>query len=301
MANRYLYDGITPVSIKEQKFQGNYFAQSDTIKQPTVVLIGGGQWGDYWAEQIAKKGYASLSLPYTRQEGLPKLAEEINLEYFEEALHWLAKQPAVHPDKIILMGASRNAELALVIASTFPKLTNGVVAYAPSAVSWSNTVLPYSSNDIKASWKYKGIDIPYIPMEKISGNNTTKIQTLTYWINGLAKTNHVEKASIRVEEIEGPILLFSGTDDKIWPAAYMADMIEKRIKETNFKYQFQNIKYENAGHLISTHPNINSDIKTGSMTIDGKEYEFEFGGTSAGDTKAKKDARDKLFAFLEQL
>jgi dienelactone hydrolase len=301
IADSLLYDGISPVFIKENDFQGSYFAKNDTKKQPTVVLIGGGQWGDYWAEQIAKKGYASLSLPYTRREGLPRLAEEINLEYFEKALNWLAKQPKVDSDKIIVMGASRNAELALVIASTFPKLTHGVVAYAPSSVSWSNTVLPYSSPDLKASWKYKGVAIPYVRMNKIQGNNTAKIETLPYWKNGLTKTSEVENAMIKIEKIKGPILLFSGLDDKVWPAAFMADMLEKRSKETNFNYAFQNIQYENAGHLISTHPDINSSITTGNMTIDGKAYEFEFGGTIEGDAKAKKDARNKLYEFLENL
>ncbi|WP_430409623.1 acyl-CoA thioester hydrolase/BAAT C-terminal domain-containing protein [Kordia sp.] len=300
IADSFLYNGIKPITIHENGFQGNYYAKNDTQSQPTVILIGGGQWGDYWAEQIAKKGYASLSLPYTRREDLPNLIEEINLEYFEKAFNWLTKQPAVHSDKIIVMGASRNAELALILAATFPEYIDGVVAYAPSAVSWSNTVLPYSSPDLKASWKYKGIAIPYVPMEKIQGNNVSKIKTLPYWKNGLAKINEVAKAIIPIEKIKGPILLFSGLDDKVWPAATMANMLAERIKIVNFNYDFQNIQYENAGHLISTHPDINSTITTGNMTIDGKVYEFEFGGTMEGDSKAKKDSRDKLFLFLEK-
>ncbi|WP_215731647.1 hypothetical protein [Bizionia saleffrena] len=31
-------------------------------------------------------------MPYTRKEGLPKLLEEINLEYFETAIKWLGNQ-----------------------------------------------------------------------------------------------------------------------------------------------------------------------------------------------------------------
>ncbi|WP_298427408.1 acyl-CoA thioester hydrolase/BAAT C-terminal domain-containing protein [uncultured Kordia sp.] len=301
IADHFLYNGVKAKAIHKNGFQGNYYAKNDTQSQPTVILIGGGQWGDYWAEQISKKGYASLSLPYTRREGLPKLAEEINLEYFEKAFKWLSKQSAVNSDKIVVMGASRNAELALVLATTFPEYIHGVVAYAPSAVSWSNTVLPYSANTIKPSWKYKGIAIPYVPMNKIQGNNTAKIQTLPYWENGLTKTNKVAKAIIKIENSKGPILLFSGLDDQVWPAATMADMLAERIKTANFKYDFKNIQYDNAGHLISTHPDINSSITTGNMTIDGKTYEFEFGGTIEGDTKAKKDARDQLFLFLEKL
>lgn len=232
---------------------------------------------------------------------LTKLPEEINLEYFENAIKWLQKQPEVDPDKIIVMGASRNAELSLVIASIFPKLVGGVIAYAPSSVSWSNTVLPYNSNDLKPSWKYQGIDIPYIPMDKISGNESNKIETLEYWKSGLAKTDFLTQATIRVEKINGPILLFSGKDDMVWPSSLMADMIEQRIKENNFKYSFQNIKYEEAGHLISSNPKSNSDFRIGKININGKDYEFEYGGTNEGDNKAKQDAKMRLLDFIEKI
>lgn len=296
-----LFNGVKPRVINENGFQANYFVKTDTKKAAAVVLIGGGQWGDYWGRQFANKGFSGLSLPYIGREGLPALPEEIDLEYFEKALEWLEKQPEVDPDKIILMGASRNAELSLVLASTLPELVGGVVAYAPSSVSWSNTVLAYNSNDLRPSWKYHGADIPYVPMDKIQGNESEKIETLEYWKRGLAKTDDVIKASIRVEKINGPILLFSGKDDQVWPSSTMADMIEERLNQNDFKHSFQSIKYENAGHLISNNPEMDSDIRTGTMNINNKDYEYEFGGTLEGDQKAKQDAKDKLFEFLENI
>lgn len=250
---------------------------------------------------FANKGFVGLSLPYTRKEGLPKLPKEIPLEYFENAIKWLQKQSEVNPKKIIVMGASRNAELALILASMYPELILGVVAYAPSSVSWSNTVLPYNSEALKASWIFKNTDIPYVPMSKISGNNSNKIETLSYWKEGLSKTDAINKAVIKVEKINGPILLFSGKDDMVWPSSMMADMIEKRLKDNIFKFPFQNIKYENAGHLISSNPEIQSNNRTSKMVIEGKEYEFEFGGTNEGDHKAKQDAKAKLIQFINGL
>jgi len=296
-----LFNGIKPIYLNNKKFQANYFAKKTTENKAAVIFIGGGQWGDYWGEQLANKGFVGLSLPYTGRIGLPKLPEEIQLEYFENAIEWLKKQPAVNPEKIIVMGASRNAELALIIASVFPELISGAIAYAPSSVSWSNTVLPYNSDDLKPSWKYRGVDIPYVPMEKISGNNSKKIETLEYWESGLAKTDFVDQAAIRVEKINGPILLFSGIDDRVWPSSLMADMIKQRLKENNFQYAFQNIKYEKAGHLISSNPDVNSDYRTGIISINGKDYEIEYGGTNEGDKNAKQDAKIKLLDFLEKI
>ncbi len=301
IADSILFNGVKPRAINENGFQANYFVKTDTKRKAAIVLIGGGQWGDYWGQQFADRGYSGLSLQYTGREGLPKLPEEINLEYFEKALVWLEKQPEVDPDKIIVMGASRNAELSLVIASILPEFVDGVIAYAPSSVSWSNTVLPYNSDVLKPSWKYLGVAIPYVPMNKILGNDSNKIETLEYWKSGLTKTDYVTQATIKVEKIKGPILLFSGKNDMVWPSSLMADMIEQRIKKSNFKYAFQNIKYEKAGHLISSNPESNSGFRTGKINIDGKDYEFEYGGTNEGDKKAKQDAKMKLLDFIEKI
>lgn len=301
IADNILFNGIKSKPINEDGFQANYFAKDELKDKTAIILIGGGQWGDYWAQEFANKEMVGLSLPYTGKEGLPILPEEIQLEYFENAINWLIKQPQVDPDKIVVMGASRNAELALIIASIFPESISGVVAYAPSSVSWSNTVLPYNSNELKSSWKYKGVDVPYIPMNKIIGNESNKIKMVEYWKKGLTKTDFITQAVIKVEKINGPIILFSGNDDKVWPSSIMADMIENRLEDNSFEYSFQNIKYDNAGHLISNNPDDDSSYRTGRINIDGKDYEYEFGGNNDGDFKAKQDAKVKLMEFIEKI
>lgn len=174
-----LFNGIRPRSVKNHDFKATFFAKDDIESQTAVVLIGGGEWGDYWGREFAKANHAGLSLPYYRQEGLPELMEEIPLEYFQKALDWLNKQPEVDPDKIVVMGASRNAELALLIASYYPETVHGVIAYSPSSVSWSNTVLPFNSDTIKPSWTFENRPVSYIPMAKLKANESDTIETLT--------------------------------------------------------------------------------------------------------------------------
>jgi dienelactone hydrolase len=296
-----LFDGIRPRKIDTNGLQANFFASDSIIDKPAIILIGGGQWGDYWGQLFAKSGYVGLSLPYYRQKGLPDLMEEIPLEYFEKAINWLSEQPAVNSDKVILMGASRNAELSLLIAATYPHLVHGAIAFSPSAVSWSNTVLPFNSDVIKPSWTYKNEPIPFIAMEKIKGGNSLTIQTLEYWSHALMDSIQVLKSSIKVEKINGPIILFSGKNDLVWPSALMSNMIEKRLKERDFKFDFKNIQYENTGHLISGNPNAISTERTGRMTVNGQNYEFEYGGTMEGDQKAQIDARKRIFEFISSL
>lgn len=296
-----LFDGVRPRAIQKNGFQANFFAAPEAENRPTVVIIGGGQWGDYWGSEFAKKGYVGLSLPYHRREGLPPLPEEIPLEYFEQAIDWLRTQAEVNPDQIIVMGASRNAELALVLASTVPKYIHGVIAYAPSSVVWSNTVMPYNSDTIKPSWTYQGEGIHHVPMEKLVGGSTSHINTLAYWEKGLAKPEAQDLGPIPVEQVQGPILLFSGKDDQVWPSAEMANRIEERLQAHNFRFPFENIQYEQAGHQVSGNPENTANTRTGHMIIEGKSYTFELGGTAEGDQAAQVDARNKVFEWLESL
>ena len=296
-----LFDGVKPKYVSENGFKATLFSNKNTENRPTIIVIGGGRWGDYWGQEFAKSNYVGLSLPYYREEGLPQFMEDIPLEYFEKAILWLKEQPEVNPNKIIVMGASRNAELALVIASFFPKDIRGVIAYSPSSVSWSNTVLPFNSDSVKPSWTFKNQPIPYIAMDKMKGTPTSTIETLTYWKNGLSDSVAVSNAAIKVENINGPILLLSGAADEVWPSAMMSDMIENRIKMNNFPFDFENIKYDNAGHLISSNPNNPSSMRQGKMDIGGKSYYFNFGGTETGDMEAQKDAAQRVFNFLSKL
>ena len=72
--------------------------------------------------------YQWISILYFGVESLLNLLEEIELEYLEKAIKQISKQAQVDPRKIVVMGASRNAELALILASSFPKIISGVVA-----------------------------------------------------------------------------------------------------------------------------------------------------------------------------
>jgi len=74
----------------------------------------------------------------------------------------------------------------------------------------------------------------------------------------LKNKNASDKAAIHVEKINGPILLVSGVDDKIWPSTMMSDMIVKRLKKHNFPHLCKHLSYTNSGH--------NQGIPYGSTT-----------------------------------
>lgn len=301
IADRALNDRIESRAIDENGLHANFYAQENDQLKPTIILIGGGEWGNYWGQTFAKRGYMALSLPYYRREGLPELPEEIPLEYIEKAIDWLKDDPSILPRRIILMGASRNAELALMAAVTFPKKVNGVIAYAPGSVHWSNTVMPFNSDEVKSSWTLNGEAIPYIAMEKYAIGESGKVDFISYWEKGLSDSAAVAEASIQVENIGGPVFLFSGKDDQVWPSARMGDMIEQRLETYGFEYPIHNVQYDDAGHQISGNPDSQSDRRMGQMYLNGISYEYAFGGTAEGDLYAQQDAKRRIFEYLETI
>lgn len=64
---------------------------------------------------------------------------EMPLERVERGLRWLRDHPrvAARDGRVAIVGASKGAELALVLATTFPDLVGPVVAYTPSSVVWA--------------------------------------------------------------------------------------------------------------------------------------------------------------------
>ena len=96
IADSILFDGVKPKVINVNGFQAKYFAKDNLTNKTAVILIGGGQWGDYWANEFANKEMVALSLPYNGIEGLPKLPEDIDLEYFENAIKWLKSKKEVN-------------------------------------------------------------------------------------------------------------------------------------------------------------------------------------------------------------
>jgi pimeloyl-ACP methyl ester carboxylesterase len=73
---------------------------------------------------------------------------------------------------------------------------------------------------------------------------------VSYFRDGLAQADPaaIEKAVIPVEKIRGPVLLISGTDDRIWPAEEHCAAIMARLKKMGFPHEARHLSIKNGGH-----------------------------------------------------
>jgi len=103
------------------------------------------------------------------------------------------------------------------------------------------------------------------------GDNTNKGKTVERGWPGIFKAvvnNQIDKndAVIKVEHINGPILLISAKNDSVWSSAYMAKKIIERLDAKNFEYYYIHISIIGdhgalAGHLDMIYDFLNTHIK----------------------------------------
>jgi len=171
-------------------------------------------------------------------ECLPTRLQEIPLQYFKRAITWLRAHPSVAPSKIGLVGTSKGGEAALLIGATYREI-RAVVAYSPSHVLFQGIDEAWSDSSLsKSSWTLDGKPVPF----RIDNDY---IEHYDFYLGlyraSLQDRQAVERAVIPVERINGPILLFSGTDDAVLPASMMSEQVVERLKQRHFTFFLSNI------------------------------------------------------------
>jgi dienelactone hydrolase len=226
-------------------------------------------------------------------QGLPPLLQNIPLEYFETAVDWLKSQPPVEPTRIGVLGTSRAGELALLLGATYPSLFRVVVANVPSNVVW-----PGLSDDSETpAWTLKGEPLPSVPSHFTSADRA--LSGRDGFLKRLQDAAAVARAEIQVERIGGPVLMFSGKDDQLWPSDVFAARIVERLKTHHFKHPVEHYAYEDAGHRMARPFVPTADVREVRIHPVSKRPNMS-GGTPEGQARANEDSWQKLLDFLDR-
>ena len=217
--------------IDETGVFGNYYPPP-AEPRGSILLIGGSLGGIptssvRTAEALQAHGYAVLAASYFGAPNQPGHLEHIPLETFDHAIEWLTSQPDASPDRVALMGTSKGAEAALLIALRSPEV-DAVIAAAPSSAVWPGINWD-SLNGLNAgsSWTSEGAELPYVPYASF------ELAVLRGDIGRLYR-NAVERvaehpdAAIAIEDLDAPVLLVCGELDKLWPSCPMARQLHER-------------------------------------------------------------------------
>jgi len=215
--------------------------------QPLVVGLGGSEGGnawssDYWQstrEKFLEEGYAFLAIGYFGSPGTPDQLDRISIDAVYNTILEAAQDSLIDSKRIAVIGGSKGAELALLMASNFPAI-KCVVGIVPCHAAFPALTIMASTS----SWMLHDREVPYIPMpwaavpSALSGDLRGAFEIM------LENTEAVEKSRIAVERINGPIMLISARNDEMWPSTEMSEEIVKSLKRSRFPFAYEHVAIE---------------------------------------------------------
>jgi uncharacterized protein len=225
-----------------------YLGESDN--QPLIVGLGGSEGGNAWAgdrwkktrDEFIGRGYAFLAIGYFGGPGTPELLDRISIDQVHAAIIESSRNPKIDRKRIAIVGGSRGADLALLIGAHYKDI-KCVVGIVPSYVSFPGHTKEFTSS----AWAYKGKEMPFVPVSVSSVPALIRGDLRSAFEFMLEDKKAVKKALIKVEKINGPILLISATKDEIAPTTEMSEKITSRLKKKKFRHYYEHLAIE-GGH-----------------------------------------------------
>lgn len=196
--------------------------------------VAGGLY-EHRAAILASRGFVTFALAVYAYKDLPDDFNYLNLEYFLEAVEWLARHDRVHPNGIGFIGVSSSGTLALMSAAETPLISAVVAISSPHTIS-----LPV---------KYKGEN--YGPPRSLIGNFFKVTDGDTLIAHDSVEDHHDNSRSseIPVENISGAIMAVCGGADMCVDATKRAHIMNERLL-LNKRPLLTCLSYPGAGHLI---------------------------------------------------
>lgn len=303
LSRRFTGPGVKSRELRQDGLVGRVFLPEGKGPHPTVIVLSGSSGGLNLvpAALLASHGYAALALGYFALPGLPGSLDEIPLEYFGRALDWLRRRPRLFSDFVAVAGTSRGGELALLLGATFPAI-RAVVCFVASGLLHAGLGQSAKGRHA-AAWTHGGKPLPALEQ----GNDRTDSTAVDWdrppvaltpvFRSSLRDRAAVERATIPVERIAGPVLLVSGDDDAMWPSVELSEIATRRLAEHGHPYPVRHLVCAGAGHRIYP-PYAPTTLRWSRHPILGSE--LAFGGSAEADAAACAESWPQVLDFLDE-
>ena len=283
--------GPTGRRIDEAGVFANYYPAQGEPKG-AILLLGGSLGGipeyvDRPARALQEHGYTVLAPSYFRAPGQPRNLERIPLETFDRALAWLTSQPDVPARRLAVMGTSKGAEVAPLVALRHPEVRAVVVA-SPSSAVWPGvrweTINAFNAD---SSWTSDGEPLAYVPYA--SFHPAVLIGDVgRFYRDAVARVTDHPEAAIPIEDLQAPVLLICGEIDRLWPSCPMSHQLAERAEAAEGP-PVTILAYERVGHALLEPPYPHPDVGP----------KPRWGGSAADENEAKADSWPRVLGFLD--
>ncbi|XP_041716998.1 acyl-coenzyme A thioesterase 1-like [Coregonus clupeaformis] len=270
-----------PLGLKNGRIRGTLFLPPGPGPFPGIldVYTLGGGISEVRASLLANKGFVVLALGYYGFQDLPKtMSKNLDLEYFEEAITFLRRQPQVQGPGIGILSISKSGELALSMAS----FLSGV-----SATAWINGC----NANVMIPLHYKDLVIP--PLMPVLENITLTPSSLLNIRDTIpAQTTERNRGSVIPIERSGSRFLFAASEDDMnWNSCLFAQQAAAQLRHHG-KENFEVVTYPRAGHFLEV-PYM-PHYPSGFHAVLGKVVVF------GGEAKANHEAQLDLWRRVQE-
>ena len=234
------------------------------------------------------------------------------LERIETAIKWLKS----HGNKKIgIMGMSTAGMDSLVAASYFPDITL-TFGLTPSDFVWQG--FEQGEKDGCKEWpipdastlSWQGKPLAYMPFvyahpeyyhkieEETKGSGDITRSTYLF-IDSEKAREHTEEEMIKVENINGKLIMVGADDDSFWEAGKYVRRMDKRLKERPHECDYEALTYEHGTHFVLPETMLKKALPVGLKFVmrfifkAAKDYPKECEQT-------RKDIDRRLSAALKQ-
>lgn len=273
----------------------NYFPGSGGGPRPAILLLGGSEGGlkesrNVYARQLAAEGYSVLYPGYTATGEANRAFDMVPLEIFDAALDWLAARPDIAAGPVAVIGHSKGAEGALLLASRDQRI-GAVIAAMPSDVVWQGFSFdPVDVSKLQSSWSVGGKPVPYVRYDMPAWYEwITGATMLGMFEESRAAADDAPDSLIAIANINAPVMLVCGEQDNLWPGCDMGRNLRDRAKIAGAP-EVELLAYEDAGHWGFGPA---SDLDEGDTRLLG-----QMGGTVESDMAARADQWPRILKFL---
>jgi dienelactone hydrolase len=307
VTRRWAGPGVRRTTFRGEGYVPTVFHPAREGAAPAVAVVPGATGAaavEPAAALLATHGYLAVVLAYIGEPGLPAALSEVPLEVLSAGIRETSRLSG-RPCAVLCYSVGTGGVLAAL--AELPDLpVSGVVAVAPSNVIWQ-AIGADGRPPRTSSWTLRGEPLPYVPVHaerllpemlahtvsrRLSRRPRPRALHLrTAYATGLKHGDAVAAAAIRAERIDAPLLLLTGEDDQMWPAASMAAALLQRRRENGTRRSDEHVSYADAGHflrppIIPTTVTWNDDLHSG--------------GTPEGCAAAQADGWARICAFLRR-
>lgn len=211
------------------------FRYDDEVHRPLVVVLGGSEGGVPRSSRLAKTfieaGFDIGLLGYWDFEGGPQSVSELPIEPIADGIRTLRSLAETPEGCTAVLGISKGAELALVLAA-FVDPADAYVGVVPTHVVWQSfEVTPI----VRSSWTFEGEPLPFLSYPWFSTATVTALRdrSNTRALSDLALRDAARsaRAAIPIERSKAPILLQGSAHDQYWPSDLSAAALASRADD----------------------------------------------------------------------